>query len=519
VGYVAPPSSPPLRESLLVLSDVHLGSDLNDHVGVRVRRSTRIDEDLVALLAHYRGTPARGDRWRLVVAGDFIDLIGITILPKDVELATAPSDEERQNGLGNAADHARIKVQRVAERHRNVFAALAAFVAEGHALTFVHGNHDVELYWDEVKAEISEQIAAARAGAAEGWRGGDEERAAFVGRIEYAPWFFYADGLAYIEHGHQYDEFCAADHFMAPVSPRDPRRIQRGFCDVLIRFVVRQTRGMREYGHEKMGVVDYLRFAARLGGRGMVRLLVHFVAAVRELFRVRSEHFLEAARALREEHERRVALLAEARRIGLDRLRALAALQAPPVTRSIFGILASVLLDRLALALLCSLALVVAGLVFGLRGGHHAGAWAAASIVVAWAVAHRYLTRRRKVDADDVLVDRAARLARLFPAAFVVMGHTHVPMRVPIGEQTTYINVGSWAEEEAEEDNGAKRTEEEAKAVGEGAGVREETYRAARTHLVITRGDAGPIAEFLAWESDRGPRRFASDAGDDGARS
>jgi hypothetical protein len=57
--------------------------------------------------------------------------------------------------------------------------------------------------------------------------------------------------------------------------------------------------------------------------------------------------------------------------------------------------------------------------------------------------------------------------------------------------EATYINVGSWAEEEGDE--------------GESA---DETYRAARTHLVIHRGEGGPVAEFLAWEGD-GPRDFS----------
>ncbi len=467
-------------ESLLVFSDVHLGSDLNDHPLPGIRRSPTIDSDLVALLAHYRLVPPKASRWRIVVAGDFIDFIGMAIRPREDELATAPSEEEREHGLGNASDHARVKVKRVAERHANVFQALAAFVADGHALTFVHGNHDVELYWDEVKTEIKAQLWAAAKRA-------DMDRAVFEGRIAFNEWFFYAENLAYIEHGHQYDEFCATETFMAPLSPRDPTRIRRGFCDVLLRFVVRQTRGLREHGHDKMGLVDYVQFGTRLGVRGGVRLLVRFIFAVRELFRVRSEYFLEPARALRAEHERRMGLLSEATRIGLDRLRALAALQVPPVTASISGILASVLLDRLAVAMACSLALVVTALVAGVRHGNF---WyAGACIAVAWMLAHRYLSRRRKVDPDELLIERAAHLGRLFPAAFVVMGHTHVPLRVPVSPATTYINVGSWAEEEAD---------------GERVSTR---VRAARTHLVIDQDAAGPTAQFLAW-SPEGPRSF-----------
>ena len=39
-------------------------------------------------------------------------------------------------------------------------------------------------------------------------------------------------------------------------------------------------------------------------------------------------------------------------------------------------------------------------------------------------------------------------MARLFPAAFIVMGHTHLPERQPTAEHATYVNLGAWAEDE-----------------------------------------------------------------------
>lgn len=462
-------------ESLLVLSDVHLGSDLNDLTPpeTRVRRAREVDEDLVRLLTHYRSQPAPDGQWRLVIAGDFIDFIGITVHAAANEGLTL-DDEEQEFGLGNAEDHARVKMRRVGVRHADVFDALAAFVAAGHAVTLVHGNHDLELHWDGVRTEF---VSILREHAL--LRG--EYREGFEDRVSFQPWFFYVDGLAYIEHGHQYDAYCATDLVMAPRSPLDPRRIARGFCDVLLRRVVRPTPGVREHGHEAMGIADYLMLGARLGISGMFRLGARFFGAVIELFRLRRQHLAEAGRALRDEHERRIALLAEATRIGADRLKAIAALQAPPITRSIRGILASVLLDRLALGLLCTILLVVAGSI----AAHHHVVWPLpVSVIVGWAIAHRELTRARNIDPTEVLADRAAHLAKLFPVAFVVMGHTHVPQQIPVSGSATYINVGAWAEEE-------------------------ESVRAPRTHLVIRRGSDGPIADLLTWDTASAlPRRY-----------
>lgn len=476
------------NESLLILSDVHLGNDLNDITPAGVRRSVLVDADLANLLAHYRLSPCEGKRWRLVIAGDFIDFVGMSILPREGRLFEDASDEEREHGLGNSADHASIKLRAVAARHRVVFEALADFVGAGHGLTLVHGNHDVEFHWDAVKDQFRDMlvdIAAER----HGWTR-EATASDFASRVEFAPWFYYVGGVAYVEHGHQYDTLCSTEHIMAPLSPADPRRIARSFSDVLLRWVVRPTGHIPEYGHEQMGVFDYIWLGLGLGAGGVLRLLGRFVAAIVELFRLRRAHLSGAAQALRAEHERRMASLALRTRVGIERLRALAALQVPPVTLSVPKILASVLLDRIALGVVATAALSA----LAIAGRHHVWPWPLfAAIAGGWLAMHRHLTVQRKawfgakLDNDEMLVERAGHLARLFPAAFVVMGHTHTPAMVLVAQgAATYVNVGSWHEAEA---------------------TSAATFRAARTHLVIHPNDAGPRAEFLAWSAD-GPRQF-----------
>jgi UDP-2,3-diacylglucosamine pyrophosphatase LpxH len=488
-------TSIPCEESLLILSDVHLGNDLNDlrphGPGFRERRSEQVDVDLANLLAHYARTPPAGQRWRLVIAGDFIDFIGMAILPGDNKLDTEASDEERAHGLGNASDHGRLKLRLVVNRHRVVFEALAAFIAQGHAVTLVHGNHDVEFHWDGVKQDLKALLVdmAVQAGS----RAGDEVFASdFESRIEFAPWFYYAAGVAYVEHGHQYDTLCSTEHVMAPLSPLDPRRIARSFSDVLLRWVVRPTKGVPEYGHDRLGLVDYVMMGVHMGFGGLIRLFTRFMSGVFELFRLRRAYLTEAAQTVREEHERRMGALAVKMRIGIEKLRELAALQVPPVTRSIPKILASVLLDRLALALTVGIVLTA----LAVFAGAHWWSWAAMGTVGLLALlAHRKLSERRrawfgeKLDNDATLVERAGHLATLFPAAFVVMGHTHSPVMVPVAQGTaTYVNVGSWHEAEDEVN-------------------KPPSHRAARTHLVIRRAKDGPVAEFLAW-APAGPTKF-----------
>jgi hypothetical protein len=308
-----------------------------------------------------------------------------------------------------------------------------------------------------------------------------DARDAFDARIGFNPWFFWRDGVAFIEHGHQYDPFCATPHVMAPVSPLDPRRIVHSFCEVLIRFVVRPTRGMSESGHENVGLGYYLRFAAQLGLSGMAALGLRFARAVRELFALQRASVSKAAHVLRAEHDKHVTKLATVTRIGVDKLRALLALQVQPVTSSIRGIMGSVLLDRLALALTAMITIVTLAIV-AIAGLHVDAGLACLAVIALWVVFHRVLSRARTVDPAAQMVDRATKLAKLFPAAFIVMGHTHIPTTTRAGD-ATYINVGSWAEHEAEPE------------------------RAARTHLVIHVRPQGAEAHFCAWEPT-GPRRL-----------
>jgi UDP-2,3-diacylglucosamine pyrophosphatase LpxH len=469
---------------LLVLSDVHLGSDIGDSpTAPPPARSENVDEDLSALLWHYCEATTDNAKWELVINGDFIDFIGISLETSRLSVSTEVTAEERAHGLGTTEDHACIKLARVAERHHNVFTSLAAFVAAGNQLIIVPGNHDREFHWGRVQEDLRAHLFRASAEAL-------ERQVQFFGRIRFSPWFFWVEGIAYIEHGHQYDSFCATEHVIVPVSPVDQRRLSPGFSDVLLRFVVHRTAGIRHCDHDTMGLVDYLAFAAKLGFRGGVDLFRRYVNAIRELFRLRSVALSDAAKALRVEHDRRITQFADAMRIDLGRLRALVALQARPVTSSVRGIMASLLVDELAVALLALAALTVCGLVGFRSHAVRLGAWTV--VLGAWFTTHRYLSNTRHVDPQHALAARAGALAQLFPAAFVVMGHTHVPVRSDVDNgRATYVNTGSWAEDASALPNAPV------------------THRAARTHLVIRVLETGPEAELLTW-SPTGPAPFSA---------
>jgi UDP-2,3-diacylglucosamine pyrophosphatase LpxH len=460
-----------LAHNLIVLSDIHLGSDLVHHARpeapARGKKGERRDRDLVALLEFYRARRQAGRPWRLVIAGDFVDFSGMSVSPS-TGLDTEPTSEELAHGLGGAPDHTLAKLHILMRHASPVIDALAAFLAAGHSVIVVRGNHDADWHWEPVQDAFRDELL---------------RRAPFPPeRLSFAPWFYYEEGFVYVEHGHQYDAFCSLDHVLHPVSPSDPRRTARSLADILLRYVVRPTRGLGEAGHAAASMLDYLRFAARLGAPGMFSLARRFFFATRALVSLWSEQFSASALRVRKEHERRMRRLSRLQRIGIGRLRRLARLQRAPLTRSLPALLAGVMLDRVATGVL---ALFGTAAVLSFAPSP-AIAWSGVAAVLVLAVVLAVLWRRMRgsLEPSAELRERSARLARLFPAAFIVMGHTHLP-ETRATDSSTYVNLGAWAEDEAPEGF-------------------EQDLPATRTHLVVTRGAERPVAELLAW-GDSGP--------------
>jgi len=460
--------------NLLVFSDVHLGSDLVHHArpDAPPRTDTADDRDreLVALLDFYREHPEHRRPWRLVIAGDFVDFVGMSISPPPNGTRTVLDADDVVLGLGNAEEHTIYKLRCVARRHSLVFEALARFVAAGNALVVVRGNHDVDFHWPSVQDEFIRQLST--------------YAPVRRGQVEFEAWFYYERDRVYVEHGHQYDRYCSHEHLLCPLSPNDHKRSFRSLSDVLLRYIVRPTRGMLETGHERAGALDYLTFALRLGVGGAVALARQFALATLALFRIQREHFGEGARRLRELHERKMAELASLLDLSVESLKALASLQAPPVTRSFSRIAMTMMLDRVLLGVGGTLAVLVAVCLVE-KPGHKVlvGIALAAMAAAVVAVLQRL---RRDIDPSSALRDGATRVTRLMPAAIVVMGHTHLPeVTAAPGGSSTYVNLGSWDGDS--------------------------TFAGSRTHLVVHEQEDGKsVAELFVWDKAVGPRRFLS---------
>ena len=501
-------SKPESQPNYLLFSDVHLGADLVQHarpwtIG-RLRRVLQIDRELSSMLDHYREQAEPGRPWKLVIAGDLVDFVGMSIAPATgQELETPLTEEERSHGLGSARDHALYKMRAAASRHDLVFRKLADFVAAGHSLVLVRGNHDVDFYWETAR-DAFVQALVDRAGDA---LAEPSERQAFQARVEFRQWFYYVEDLLYVEHGHQYDETCAHPHWLAPISPRDPRRIAYSFSDILMRYIVRPTRGLSTEGHDDKNILYYLRLAFSMGIGGAARLGFRYGHAVAAMFAEWRDHVSERAREVRAEHERHMHEIGERFRVSAEQLRELYALSATPVNTRPFRILSTLFVDLAATAALSALTLLVlllAGVPLAYLGP------IAGAIFVGLVIWHR---SARVFDPPSALKRGAAHIARLFPTRFVVMGHTHAPTMEPIDNGATYVNLGGWAVDDLDVELPGE-AEHDARP-----------HDAPCTHLVIRHVDGQPRAELRRWNSRTGIKLLhASDAmaqgdGDSGVRA
>lgn len=416
---------------LLVVSDLHLGEAL----GATSDRTQRLDDALVAFLDHH----ARDGRdWRLVINGDMLDLVGAVVLPADAGLLAGLHPDDHTYGLGGQAGTAVVKMQAVLQHHEAVFRALGRFLAAGKRVSIVIGNHDAELHWEPVQEVLAGAVArfASEAGAS-------PEQAA---DITFHPWFFHEEGVAWIEHGHQYDPYCSFEEVLAPAT--DEVEIDPNLGALLPRYVgTRMTVPVHELWG--LGFVDYLRFWFRQGADRVLGILFAYLDVFRRMaehWRARVPERLAARTALARARLRSLARRMRSRvapKVWETRLLALRSLAPSPIQVGLVRIVRALHLDRLAL-LVATPALLLAALAL-LPWSVQPAAFTLLALVLggwaAWAA-----IAREPVDPSTAMRTAAVRIRQIAEVPFVVMGHTHEPVVERDAQGGAYFNTGTWVQ-------------------------------------------------------------------------
>jgi hypothetical protein len=343
-------------------------------------------------------------------------------------------------------------------------------VAAGNALVIVRGNHDIELFWDEAQRALCDAIV-------------DHEppqlHALLRSRIEITPWFFAVDGLLYVEHGHEFDPLCSYGDPLGSTCARDPRRIRWTAFSVLLRFVARPTQGVSSGSYSYAGMGAYLHLLLKLGWRGSLAIASRYARASHRLLAECVHHTKAAARE--RAFATRVSITEFAHRSGVseERLRSLCALYVPPAVQRFGFMLRSLYLDRILCGLAGAAGLLLASLCLGYVG-------VISALIAVLLFSYALVGSGKNSSPQATMLHNAKQIAQLFSARWVVMGHTHEPIIQAVSESASYVNLGSWGEDDPPEERSAQR---------DGLG----------TFLILRRRADDFFAELLRWDEQLGP--------------
>ena len=412
--------------NLLVVSDLHFGEELLPGAADERCEAVKLGAEAFCAFLAYQAVRRLGGRtWRLVIAGDLFDFMSV-VIPGTIELPATTADERRL-GLGRSIAAGVPRMAAICEVQRPVLDALVAFVTAGHEVEIVVGNHDVELLEPGVVDELGRHLR--RAGATD----------QVLARIRVVPWFVYVPGVAWIEHGHVYDEGCSFEFNLAPHDPRDGRLIFNADY-AAIRYLGMASPEIDPHGIEEWSFAGFLRYATGQGWRAFVRMITAYLRFMGSLIAANLLHQSPARRlARRTVHRQRVEHEARAAGLPIETVRAIDRLARAPLTVSWRRLSRLLVLDKWGMIggtlLVATILLLTAPrwvCVLGL-----------AICVAAMAIAQARLGKHL---VTSQLPMRAVprRLRELVDVPVVVFGHTHDPRWQPIVGGGLYINCGTW---------------------------------------------------------------------------
>ena len=425
--------------NLLVVSDLHLGADLKRTGFAYLRGVATLDREFGAFLDWYASHPDEGLPWRLIINGDMVDFINVTMLPSDEEARAAGfaiSEAERLYGLSGEEAKIAWMMGRIVDRHRKLFEKLARFVSNGNEVAILRGNHDVEFCWPLVQERFRELLVgiAGVSGA---------EREVFLGRIAFLPWFYYEPGTIFVEHGNQYDDYSSFEHVLAPVAPSRPAEVDLPLSHFAIRYLANAFQNISTDDKDGWKLMDYFRFAAsgKAGSvaglvRGYLGMLVHVARAFFHRWRI-------SGRVAMREHSGAIARLAAEWHLPEEVLAKLARLHRGDALRSVWRTAQCFYVDRFAL--------VGGGLLlaFFFLADFRLSSFAfllAFVCLLAIVAGDRVLARARSAEIPPKRARAGHAIAALVGVPLVVMGHSHhaCEVRDASASEVRYVNTGTW---------------------------------------------------------------------------
>jgi UDP-2,3-diacylglucosamine pyrophosphatase LpxH len=297
---------------LVIISDLHLSEGRNP-----VTKRFSLNEDFFFdeefgrfLISLENESRRRGRRWRLIIAGDMMDFLQVTTVPKPDEVDFEISEREKKFGLGTEEVKTVWKLKRIMDGHWRFFQSLANFLNKEHRVVIIPGNHDVEFVYGQVQTAfrsllptyLTEQPVAKDLGA----------------NVEFYPWFYYEPGAVFVEHGHQYDALNSFDFFLCPFRTVHGKTvIDLPSGSFFVRYLFNRVEKIDPFADNIKPVTKYLCWALkhRWFSVGFIGIIWHYLLFLIEALRKRKPLSAQEKNQLCQKQMQLVKL--EAQRFGI----------------------------------------------------------------------------------------------------------------------------------------------------------------------------------------------------------
>ena len=412
--------------NILVVSDLHFGEELLPGASTERREAVELGaQAFCEFLRHQAARRLGGRPWRLVIAGDLFDFMSV-VIPGSPEQPARNADERRL-GVGRGTKAGVRRLDEICNHHTPLLTELARFANAHHAIDIIVGNHDVELLEPEVVAELERHLR--RCGAT----------ADAMTRIRVVPWFIYLPGIAWIEHGHVYDEGCSFEFNLAPTDPKDDRLVFNADY-AAIRYLGTASPEIDPHGIEEWSFGGFLQYAWGRGVGSFLRLMGAYLRFTWALLGAGMMHrSMRRRRARRAIHRERLEREAKAGGLAIETAEAIDRLSRAPLTISWRRLGRLLVLEKWAViggsAFVSFVLLVALPFVWALL---------LTALVVTGGVMLLRTLGKHLVTSQLPMRSVPRRLRALVDAPIVVFGHTHDPRWQPIQGGGVYINAGTW---------------------------------------------------------------------------
>jgi UDP-2,3-diacylglucosamine pyrophosphatase LpxH len=274
--------------NIAIISDLHLSEGRNP-CSKRFNRNEdfffdgRFDRFLGYLESE---SQRRGRKWHLIVAGDMVDFLQVTRLPKEHGFTLTKREEEY--GLGTSPEKSAWKMKVMMDGHWVFFKALGRFLTKGNRCIIITGNHDIEWNLPEVQEVFREEMKKYLP------RGAIQRNKVVDSSIEFCPWFYYVPQLIWVEHGHQYDGMNSFDYLLYPHLPHSKELLLPG-GSFFVRYIFNKVEQKDPFADNIKPISAYLRkyWLRLVCSPHVMRHALYFLEVLRKIRRLGSAEAVE----------------------------------------------------------------------------------------------------------------------------------------------------------------------------------------------------------------------------------